>query len=298
MGMETATMADFLREQVNQGITRDQLEQGVSPGFDAIFSPPELPSGIIEAAIANGQVASNGYIVVEDELFADEANVGSSGVFLDIIGNVRVLGVAPGTSDRDVASAVTDFIELVNPTLVDDDPTSGAFASDPNDINRAFAEFQNGLTTPLEIVEEGGLPNPADLASETVQVDGARIDAVITFDNENLLFQTNIDVPDEEAGAALARQLVDERGVLTPNGFIVVDDDQITVQAPNGAVIEGGVIIDTVNKVIIKGSGDEAAFGRDAELLEPAIPLEGIEEAAVAINQFDNGDFVDVEIVG
>ena len=61
--------------------TREQLEQGISPAIDDFNGPTELSPDVIEAVIANGQVASNGFIVVEDQIFADEANVGTSGAF-------------------------------------------------------------------------------------------------------------------------------------------------------------------------------------------------------------------------
>jgi len=83
--------------------------------------------------------------------------------------------------------------------------------------------------------------------------------------------------------------------VLTANGFVVVEDDQFTVtNADTGAVIEGGVILDPTNQVIFKGSAEERQLGRDAEILT----LDGLDDAAAALNQFDDGDFADIELVG
>ncbi len=265
--------------------TREQLEQGITPGFNEFIGPTELSPDVIEAVIANGQVADNGFIVVEDQIFADEANIGESGAFLDVVGNVRVLGIAPGTSDRDIREIVTEEVSRIQ---------EGGVVFDPNDLVRAFSDFENGRTTAVDLVEEGGIPNPADLAGETVQVDGARIDAAVSIDNENLAFFSDVDVNEEQA-----RQLADERGVQTANGFIVVEDDQFTTTAPNGAIVEAGLILDIGNQFIIKGSGEEAAFGRDAErLLSDFADVEGIDQAVAALNQFDDGDFVDVEVVG
>jgi len=151
---------------VNTQFTREQLEQGLTPGINDFAGPAELSPDIIEAVIANGQVASNGFIVVEDEVFADEANIGEAGVFQDIVGNVRVLGVAPGTSDRELREIVTSEIERLEEGPEEGQPD--VVVSDLNDLVRAFSGFQNGNTRPVELVEEGGIPNPADLAAETV----------------------------------------------------------------------------------------------------------------------------------
>ncbi len=289
-------MADFLRDQVSQGVTREQLEQGITPGFDEALGPGELPAGIVDAAIANGQVASNGYIIIENEIFADEANTGEAGVFVDNAGTIRVIGIAPGGSDRDVAAAVTDIVEATNEVNENGNPLDGGSSvSDPNDIIRAFAEFQNGQTTQLNLVEEGGLPNPADLSDEVVQVDAARVAAAVDPEGQVQLFNAAVDPRGEEA-----RQLVDERGVLTDNGFIIVEDDSITVPGPQDSVVEGGIIISFDNKLIITGSASEAVFGRDFETLAAQDPdtFSDLEGAVVALNQFDDGDFVDVEVVG
>ena len=199
---------------VNPQFTREQLEHGVSSGFNDFVGPAELSPDVVEAVIANGQVASNGFIVVEDEVFADEANIGDAGLFQDLVGNVRVLDVAPGTSDRDLRDIVTREIERVEAqtaaAAAEGQPGSGiSDLNDLNDLVRASSDFQNGITKPVELVEEA------------VEVHGARIDAAISGNNQNLGFLSDVDVNEEQA-----RQLVDERCVLNANDFVLVEDDQ------------------------------------------------------------------------
>jgi len=64
-------------------------------------------------------------------------------------------------------------------------------------------------------------------------------------------------------------------------------------------VPEAGFILDLDNQVIFKGSGEEGQLGRDAEVLPDLLPgFEGVDQAVAAFNQFDDGDFADIELVG
>jgi len=276
--------------------TRQNLEEGISPGFDSFVGPLTISEEVIDAVANNGQVTNNGVIVVEDEAFANPENVGESGILIDLFGNVRVIGFAPGTEQQTIRDIVTEEIDAN-----DGSPVGG----DRNEVNRAFDDFLNGNTTPIEIVEEGGIPNGPARAENTVELDVGRINDAFGLDGNILLAGNEGTVESLGFGEDFvdgARTQVENNGVQTENGFVVVEDDSLFISIDGSGPVEAFALINIEERVILKGSAaDELVFGGDIEALQENFATLERDDAALvtrALDQFEDGNFADVELVG
>jgi len=219
--------------------TRAQLAESISPGFNEFVGPLTISEEVVDVVADNGQLASNGVVIVEDEVFLDENSIGQSGALIDLFGNIQVVGLPPGLSDEDVRALIDSEIERTN----------GNGVADVEQIQVAFNELRNGDTTPIGIVEEGGVPNGPARANSTVEIEESQIEASI---NPEGVFSLPND-PDQpllldEEIADIFRGQLENNGVVTNNGFIIAEDDSLfrTFRKDGGAV-EAGLFVDIEN---------------------------------------------------